>query len=211
MGRDAKARPERFGHTLYKETSRPTSRSGWWHLKVRREGIDRQKRGEGANRAFTGERERQRKRERGENERDRNGGCEGGVRRRVDDVMGARETDCRPRRENCSESPTRILGQTEETRGRRCNGLLLSRSYRLQPSRFALTARRVRAGTLVFPIFLLPGPPAPTRLSSSSTFALSGLSWLPRILDYAGDCSAAIFGYRGCRETWGVGEEFGVF
>ena len=46
-------------------------------------------------------------------------------------VMGARETDRRPRRENCSESPTRILGQTEETRSRRCNGLSLSLSLSL--------------------------------------------------------------------------------
>ena len=73
--------------------------------------------------------------------------------------MGARETDRRPRRENCSESPTRILGQTEETRSRRCNGLSLSLSLSLSllsivPSRFATRlATRPRQHTLVFPIF----------------------------------------------------------
>ena len=47
----------RFRHTLYKETWGPTSRSVWWHLKVRREGIDRTEKGE---RQADRERERER-------------------------------------------------------------------------------------------------------------------------------------------------------
>lgn len=79
--------------------------------------------------------------------------------------MGAKETDRRPRRENCSESPARILGQTEETRSRRCNGLslfsLLSLSHSvslvLAPIDRSLsirhTAGRVRVGTRSFFLF----------------------------------------------------------
>lgn len=97
-------------------------------------------------------------------------------------VMGAKETDRRPRRENCSESPARILGQTEETRSRRCNGLSLSsllslsrsRSYRSLPLDSPHGWSRTRRHTLVFPIFLLKSPVYQSEYPS--TFALSHLS-----------------------------------
>lgn len=53
-----------------------------------------------------------------------------------------REENSRPRRENCSESLPRILGQTEETQGRQCNGL--SRSPRFF---YCTTSLRTRART----------------------------------------------------------------
>jgi len=76
--------------------ARPTSGIvGWRHLKVPREGIDRHARSlvlsfvTGKERLSVCERERKRE--------------------------GEKERSCRPRRENCSESLPRILGQTEET------------------------------------------------------------------------------------------------
>lgn len=124
--------------------SRPTSRSGWWHLKVRREGIDRQKRAR--DRRMHGQTDRKREREmvmrgRKGNETEWDREIDGRIKRERGIVMGAREKERRPRRENCSESPTRILGQTEETRSRRCNGLSLSRSRSYRSFRLDSTRR----------------------------------------------------------------------
>lgn len=92
-------------------------------------------------------------------------------------VMGAREKERRPRRENCSESPTRILGQTEETRSRRCNGLSLSLILAPIDRSVSIPHGETESGhTIVFPIFLL-----------SNVYRRLSRSREGGILDYAND------------------------